>query len=255
MPDVQQSFDGFRKRDGNIVPFRMSKIKTAIGRAMDAVARQEGRLPEKGLADRLADKVVAELDNPLCEYYVYPDDRGQRLPSIEDVQDLVEIMLAEEGQASVVAAYKRYRKQREVARRNIQVRGGKEGDEVDVTDASLLLVHSIDKSETTPWDRGRITRQLLDETDLSAEVAISAAKAVENHVIGGEMKMLTTTLIRELVNNVLAERGLQEQLRDLSLYRVPRDFVERLMFSKSTENSNIVNNNPEAVNLGCRNCF
>ncbi len=63
-------------------------------------------------------------------------------------------------------------------------------------------------------------------------------------------KTVNTTLIRELVNNELAERGYRSQLRDLSLYGVPRDFVEKLMFTKSTENSNIVNNNPEAVNLG-----
>ena len=46
------------------------------------------------------------------------------------------------------------------------------------------------------------------------------------------------------------ERGYTQQLRDLSLYRVSKDYLENLMFTKSTENSNIVNNNPEAVNLG-----
>ena len=52
------------------------------------------------------------------------------------------------------------------------------------------------------------------------------------------------------MNNDLAARGYQAELQDLSLYSVPRDYLDRLMFTKSVENSNIVNNNPEAVNLG-----
>ncbi|MDZ4197706.1 MAG: anaerobic ribonucleoside-triphosphate reductase, partial [Kiritimatiellia bacterium] len=93
-------------------------------------------------------------------------------------------------------------------------------------------------------------RQLVQKANLSVEAAGSIAKAVENHLITGEMRTINTTLIREMVNNELLERGFRAQLRDLSLYGIPRDYVERLMFTKSTENSNIVNNNPEAVNLG-----
>ncbi|NNJ69670.1 MAG: hypothetical protein HKP10_00105 [Kiritimatiellales bacterium] len=73
---------------------------------------------------------------------------------------------------------------------------------------------------------------------------------MENRIIGGDMSVVNTTLIRELVNNELMERGFSHQLQDLSLYRVSKDYLENLMFTKSTENSNIVNNNPEAVNLG-----
>lgn len=244
-------FDGFRKRNSMVVPFRQSKIENAVLRATHAVARSEGSSANKELASRIADRVMEELNNPLCEYYVYTDQNGRRIPNIEDVQDLVEIILSEENQAAVMAAYKRYRKQRNMARCKIQVReAGNGGDGIDVTDASLLLVHSVDRNETTPWDRSRITRQLLKETDLSDEVAISVAKEVENQVIASDIKTFNTTLIREMVNNILAERGYEHQLADLSLYRVPKDFVERLMYSKSEENSNIVNNNPEAVNLG-----
>ena len=248
MQDVTP-FHGFRKRNGMTVPFRRHKIETAIMRATEAVARREEKEPDRSLAPRIADLVLEQLDNPLCEYYVHPGADGKRTPAIEDVQDLVEIILAEEGHANIVAVYKRYRKQREVARSSIQVRGDAE-DNVDITDQSLLLVESASSNVTLPWNRSRIINQLLDRTDFSSEVAISIAKVVENQVIASQMKTVNTTLIRELVNNELAERGQTEQLRDFSLYRVPRDFIERLMFSKSNENSNIVSNNPEAVNLG-----
>ena len=250
MAQAASPFDGFRKRNRMVVSFQVSKIENAIARAAEVVARKENSDSEKGLPRRVTERVIEELNNPLCEYYVFPDENGKRIPAIEDVQDLVEIVLSELGYSAVVAAYKRYRKQRERARRRIRVRGGDNGGDVDVTDASLLLVHSVDRNETLPWDRSHITQQLLEKTDLSDEVAISVAKSVENRVIASDLEALNTTLIRELVNNELADRGYDEQLHDLSLYRVPRDFVDRLMFTKTTENSNIVNNNPETVNLG-----
>jgi anaerobic ribonucleoside-triphosphate reductase len=244
------AFEGFQKRSGLVVPFSWQKIELAIDRAVEEIARKHSIAKNEGLASKVTDQVIQQLNTPQSEFYVYPDDNGKRIPRIEDVQDLVEIVLAEQGETLVVAAYKRYRKQREMARRNIRVRGGDANDHLDVTDASLLLVESSSQTVNLPWDRKRIVKQILDKTDLSIEIAINVAKSVENRIIGGDMTIISTTLIRELVNNELMERGYSQQLRDLSLYRVSKDYLENLMFTKSTENSNIVNNNPEAVNLG-----
>ncbi len=245
-----EGFDGFRKRSGLVVPFRKEKIENAIQRAFDEVNREQQLPRREQVASKIAEQVVAQLTNPSSEYYVYPDDQGKRIPNIEDVQDLVEIVMAESGEALVVASYKRYRKAREMARGRIRVRGGNQNARIDVTDASLLLVESTTQNVTLPWDRQRIVKQIIDKTSLSVEEAINIAKSVENRIIGGEIACVNSTLIRELVNNEITERGFNAQLRDLSLYRVSREYVETLMFSKSTENSNIVNNNPEAVNLG-----
>ncbi len=243
-------FHGFQKRSGLVVPFSWQKIELAIDRAVDEVARKHQVSKNEGLASKVTDQVLNQLNAPQSEFYVHPDTNGKRIPKIEDVQDLVEIVLAEQGETLVVASYKRYRKQREIARRNIRVRGGEGKGRVDVTDASLLLVESSSSNVNLPWDRKRIVKQILDKTDLSIEVAINVAKTVENRIIAGDLGVVNTTLIRELVNNELMERGFSHQLRDLSLYRVSKDYLENLMFTKSTENSNIVNNNPEAVNLG-----
>jgi len=242
-------FDGFQKRSGLVVPFSRKKIEMAIHHSVEEVARKEGCPRNEGLASKITAQVIEQLENPRSEFYVHLDARDQRIPLIEDVQDLVEIILAENGETLVVAAYKRYRKQREIARRKIRVRGDAK-DRVDVTDASLLLVESNSSTVTLPWNRKRIVKQILDKTELAVDTAISIAKSVENRIIGGQMATVNTTLIREMVNNELAERGFQAQLRDLSVYGVPLDYVNNLMFSKSNENSNIVNNNPEAVNLG-----
>ncbi|NLG35777.1 MAG: hypothetical protein GX548_10530 [Lentisphaerae bacterium] len=252
MAQEQTVFNGFRKRDGHVVTFQRAKIETAIQRAADEVARREQTAFDATLPGRITDEVLRQLDTPQSEYYVYPDESGKRIPQIEDVQDLVEIVMSEMGQTAVVAAYKRYRKQREVARQRIRVRDphAQKGAPVDVTDASLLLVESTSRNETLPWDRNRIVTQIVDKTDLSMEVAESVAKAVENRIISGQITTINTALIRAMVNNELEERNYRTQLRDLSLYAIPKDLVEKLMFTKSNENSNIVNNNPEAVNLG-----
>ncbi|HSR87462.1 MAG TPA: anaerobic ribonucleoside-triphosphate reductase, partial [Pontiella sp.] len=247
---LNAAFDGFQKRSGLVVPFSWQKIELAIDRAIDEVARKHQIAKNEGMASKVTDQVLKQLSNPQSEFYVHPDENQKRIPRIEDVQDLVEIVLAEQGETLVVAAYKRYRKQREIARRNIRVRGENAKRDVDVTDASLLLVESSSGNINLPWDRKRIVKQILDKTDLSVELAINVAKSVENRIIASDLSVINTTLIRELVNNELMERGFTHQLRDLSLYRVSKDYLENLMFTKSTENSNIVNNNPEAVNLG-----
>ncbi len=244
-------FDGFRDRSGAVAPFRCDKIEAAVQRAIQAVQRAEALILPSDLAVQVADRVMERLNNPADDYFVAPDADGLRIPALEDVQDLIVIVLGECGASLLVAsAYTRYRRQREQARARIRVRPGITRSAMDVTDASLLLVESASASVTLPWDRRRIVRQLLDKTDLPVEEAESVAKSVENWIMAGAGATINTTLIRELVNNELIERGYQAQLQDLSLYGAPRDFVDQLMFTKSVENSNIVDNNPEAVNLG-----
>jgi ribonucleoside-triphosphate reductase (formate) len=245
---IKVPFSNFKKRNGSVVPFQPEKIAKAIHNAAEAVSRKDGTQIDTAQLQEITGKVIEYLDDPTSEYYVFPDEKGERVPEIEDVQDLVEIVLAEGGLASVVAVYKRYRKMRDLARKRIRVRHG-QGGTLDPTDASLLLVESITDGVVHPWDRHKITRQLIKETGLAVEMANSVAKAVENKIIDGEFSTVNTALIRELVNNELYDRGYTEQLKDLNIYAVPLDFVETLISLKSSENSNIVNNNPEAVNL------
>ena len=87
-----------RKRDGRIVPFDRERIAIAIYKAGRAVGN-----PDKELADRLAAQVVARL----------PQDE---MPTVEVVQDVVEQVLIESGQAAMAKAYILYREQRRKVR-------------------------------------------------------------------------------------------------------------------------------------------
>ena len=247
-------FDGFRKRDGMVVPFRRDKIVLAITRAAEEVHRRDHVETGATMPEQMADLVIQQLSDPHSEYHVSADEHGRRIPHIEDMQDLIEIVLAEQGYAPIVAAFKRFRKHRQLARERIRVRGHRahrDGEKpVDLTDASMLMVESVARGSTLPWDRKELIGTLVQHTDLNEEVALNIAKTVENQVIASGLSSVDSTLIRELLNNELALRGYRHQLRDLSVYGVSRQFEDRLMYAKSLENSNIVNNNPEAVQLG-----
>ncbi len=90
------------KRDGRIVNFDQSKITEAIWNAAESVG---GR--NKRLAQRLSGKVVDYLEKNL----------DKKIPHVEDIQDVVEKVLIEEGHAKTAKAYILYRKQHEDMRK------------------------------------------------------------------------------------------------------------------------------------------
>ena len=89
------------KRDGRVVPFDEAKITTAIWKAMRAVGD-----PDEHAAKRLSERVTGILDER------FTDD----LPTVEEIQDIVEDVLIEEGYTRVAKAYILYRKQHEEIR-------------------------------------------------------------------------------------------------------------------------------------------
>jgi uridine kinase len=86
------------KRTGAIVPFKKERITNAIYRAAVAVG---GR--DRAVAESLADQAVAVL-----EMTTPPD----HVPTIEEIQDVVEKVLIENGHARTAKAYILYRDER-----------------------------------------------------------------------------------------------------------------------------------------------
>ncbi len=91
------------KRDGRAVPFERERIATAIFKAARAVG---GR--DRATAERLAGMVEWMVENKFYKH--------GRIPSVEDIQDIVEKVLIEEGHAKVAKAYILYRQKRAEAR-------------------------------------------------------------------------------------------------------------------------------------------
>ncbi len=85
-----------RKRDGSVVLFQVDKIADAIWRAARAVGGDD-----REKSNLLADLIVKSLDESTGEHMI---------PDVEEVQDLIEKVLIEEGHAKVAKAFILYRK-------------------------------------------------------------------------------------------------------------------------------------------------
>lgn len=93
-----------KKRDGTIVEFVKEKIANAIYNAADSVGGKD-----KNLAEKLADKVTTILE------FKYDN---KNVPSVENVQDIVEKVLVKTGHAKTAKAYILHRKKHESFRRS-----------------------------------------------------------------------------------------------------------------------------------------
>ena len=87
-----------RKRDGRIVNFDINKIAEAIWKAAKAVGGKD-----RALSEKLARQVVEALEKQL---------QPGEIPTVEQVQDLVEKTLIENGHARTAKAYILYRQKR-----------------------------------------------------------------------------------------------------------------------------------------------
>src|SRR2546422_391272 len=107
-----------RKRDGRIVNFESSKISNAIYKALAATGK-----PDYPLAERLDTKVVQKM---------VQQSEKTGVPSVEDVQDMVESILIEEGLSETAKAYILYRHERRKVRdEKMKILNKKDLDEVD----------------------------------------------------------------------------------------------------------------------------
>ncbi len=129
---------------------------------------------------------------------------------------------------------------------NIRVLKRREGAE-DATDIALL-VSTSSKEEINLWDKEKIATSLALETDASPELAREIADRVEDRIIQASMNTVTTSIIRELVDLELLERGLGTMHKKHSHIGLPMYDVEQIITSANKENSNTTHN-PESINL------
>lgn len=239
---------GFKNKHGVVVPFKREKIESAIKKtAKDVASSKKIEISDKNVSN-VMDLILYRMNDPKDHFYVEVDEKGKRIANIDNVIELVQIGLINENMGQIAIEFMEYRKKKEMVRNSIKVKERKKQSK-DVTDVSMLIVESITTKETSSWDNKKIVEHIRKNTSLPVEVAVDVAKSVEHQIIRAGLRSVSTKLIREMVNNEISERGYKDELNDLSSYVIPKDFIQNLLKSKSVENSNISNNNPEAVNL------
>ncbi|MES2623008.1 MAG: ribonucleotide-diphosphate reductase subunit beta [Patescibacteria group bacterium] len=102
--NLQHKISFVLKRDRSIVNFNMDKVITAVEKAL----KESGEYVY-GLPQELAEKVVAHLENK--------NKDGSYVPSVEGIQDVVEIMLMRSGLHVTAKAYILYREKHAEARK------------------------------------------------------------------------------------------------------------------------------------------
>ena len=96
---IESTINEIRKRSGAVTSFNKDKISNAIYQALAASSKAD-----RELADLLANKVVEKL--------VEQGFSSSRVPSVEDIQDIVESTLIESGHSEIAKAYIVYRHER-----------------------------------------------------------------------------------------------------------------------------------------------
>ena len=154
------------KRTGAVVPFNAARITNAIYRAAVAVG---GR--DRSTAEGLTQQVVAILQETI------PADQH---PTVEQIQDVVEKVLIENGHAKVAKAYILYREERARRRREKAARGYRESGNIPWRKIYEVLRWSVDHDlHTVEQLNDRITRgefrNIIQESDRAYEEDIDTA--------------------------------------------------------------------------------
>jgi ribonucleoside-diphosphate reductase alpha chain len=120
-----------KKRDGRIVDFKPERIKNAIHKAFVAVKLEDGKR-----AEQLTRDVVSLLEERFVE----------RIPSVEDVQDIVVEVLRKSGFEDVASEYQAYRRKKEEIRR-LRERLGIEEPKLTVNALEVLRKRYLRRDE------------------------------------------------------------------------------------------------------------
>lgn len=153
-----------QKRDGRVVDFEQDRITQAIWKAAQAVG---GSNIEE--AQKISNQVTAVLE------VFYKDD--SEIPTVEQIQDLVEKILIEGGHAKTAKAYILWRQKQQDEREEVEAILGKgKGD--DSLNFSTNALKVLEKRYLLKDDNGDI---IETPEDLLRRVAKAIAKAEENY--------------------------------------------------------------------------
>ena len=122
----------------------------------------------------------------------------------------------------------------------------KMGEQHDSTDLALFVRTSSE--EMVKWDKQYIIDALIRETNVNPDMANIIGVEVEKQIRSLNIEVITSPLIRELVDVKLLEYGLEDARRKHTRLGAPLYDVKNIIFNQNKENANVPHG-PEATNL------
>ncbi|MBU2054028.1 MAG: anaerobic ribonucleoside-triphosphate reductase, partial [Proteobacteria bacterium] len=116
----------------------------------------------------------------------------------------------------------------------------------ETTDITLFVRTSAE--EVARWNRRRIVEALIREAGIDEATAEAISREVEKQIVSSGISLLTTALIRELVDAKLIERGLEQARRLHARLGFPLYDVRQLIHHRNKENANVPHA-PEGTSL------
>ncbi|MCK5187689.1 MAG: anaerobic ribonucleoside-triphosphate reductase, partial [Deltaproteobacteria bacterium] len=110
-----------------------------------------------------------------------------------------------------------------------------------------LFVRTSDE-DMSFWNRQRIVDALVKEAYVDMATAEEISKEVQEQIIASKISVITSPLIRELVNARLIEKGLEKARKMHTRLGVPLYDVDQFILHPNKENANVPHG-PEATNL------
>ncbi|HBP16395.1 MAG TPA: hypothetical protein DEA08_01200, partial [Planctomycetes bacterium] len=199
-----------KKRDGRIEPYDEARIARSVIRGGGRSATHEEL---EALGREIARSVTLFLAR-----------LEERAPETRQIARAVSAALQETGHATLARTVEDWRSWRSRRRSEVRVREPSAGN----SDETSLEVLSLRAAR--PWTKQRIVSELMEEASLEREPAEDVARAVEERVFAAGLNQITTTLLRELIDAELFERGYSAQLGRLEVLGVPKPDLEQLAF-------------------------
>lgn len=232
-----------RKRDGRVVPFDEGKIADAIYRAALAVGGEDRFLAEElaGMVTLFLAKIAGAaaggaavpgpalpgLEGTVAEGGDAPD---RWIPSIEQIQDVVEKVLVETGHARTAKAYILHRERRSRLREAAAARAGEA--EPTLFDDRFLMVEDPAAERSAPFSAERLGRTVAAETGLPREEAEEVVRGVEERLRKARVRRIPAPLLSSLVDAELLESGRLTEPRRRSGAVVPRAVIDAALAPK-----------------------
>lgn len=206
-----------RRPDGETVPFDEARVVDAVERALGAAGGADPRL-----AAEIAGVVGLFLEKTFFD----------EIPSVRQVEDMVEKVLIETGHAGAAKAFILDRERRA---RLSDARAARDGfAEPTLFDPRALTVDDAASGTSAPYAREAFARVLAADALLPRSLADEVAAVVEEKLRRSGVSRAPLSLVRALAEAELLARDAPVDLRRRAAASLSPDVLDAAMFRRAT---------------------